>query len=454
MKPLITVYITNYNYGRYVKQAIDSLLEQSYQNLQILIIDDGSTDGSKDIIEQYRSHQLIEILYQQNKGLNATNNVAISKAKGKYIMRLDADDFLDPLAIEKMVSKIESIEEACMIFPDYYNVDEQGEVINQVKRHDFDKEVSLLDQPAHGAVTLIRLKDIQEVGGYDEEFTRQDGYDLWLKLSNHKRVININEPLFYYRQHGKSITDNEEKLLSARRQIKRKHVKQRNSSELNVLAIIPVRGNQLDKNSVPLQLLGEKPLLDWTIDEALKVNEVQHTIITSPSKEVLKYAEERYAGVVLTHERDINLAKVNQRIDNTIMMVIDEYKKNHSAPDLILVLYIEAPFRNSEFIQEAIDSIKLFDVDAVEAVRPEQGILYTHDGGGLKYLQENHDLKLERNDIYKRVGGMHLMKYNSLIRNKSLNFKRTGHILLDQKSSLFISTNFDWKVAKIIAENE
>ncbi|MEM6724140.1 MAG: glycosyltransferase family A protein, partial [Bacteroidota bacterium] len=100
--PLLTVYITNYNYEAYIKQAIESVLNQSFQNFELLIIDDGSTDNSRDIIESYKDHEQITIIYQQNKGLNVTNNIALRLAHGKYIMRLDADDYLTADALEKM----------------------------------------------------------------------------------------------------------------------------------------------------------------------------------------------------------------------------------------------------------------------------------------------------------------------------------------------------------------
>jgi len=450
--PLVTAYVTNFNYSKYLEKAIYSLLEQSYQNIEILIIDDGSTDGSIEILKQFEEKHGLTVIFQQNKGLNATNNVALSQAMGRYIMRLDADDFLHPKAIEKMVLKIEQYPNACMVFPDYYNVDEQGEIINQVKRHNFE-DVSLLDQPAHGAITLLRTKHLKEVGGYDESFRRQDGYDLWLKLSHKYKVLNINEPLFYYRQHGKSITDNEEKLLETRREIKYKHAKARRESDLNVLAVIPVRGHEFDENSLPFRKLGEKSLIDYSIQSAIEVKEIKNVIVTSPSQQVLGHIKNNFPKGVIAHKRNLNLAKVNQRIDQTLFQVLEDYLKENQKPDLVLLLYIEAPFRGSTIIQEAIDTLKLYNVDAVEAVRQENGILYHHNGTTLTYLQENHDLKLERNDIFKRAGGMHLMRYDKLIEKKKLSFDRTGHIILDQKSAHFIQTEIDWKIAECLLDN-
>ena len=90
---LVTVYITNFNYGKFIKQAIESVLMQTEQSFELIIIDDGSTDNSKEIIEKYKDLKNIRIVYQKNKGLNVTNNIALRAARGKYIVRLDADDY-------------------------------------------------------------------------------------------------------------------------------------------------------------------------------------------------------------------------------------------------------------------------------------------------------------------------------------------------------------------------
>ena len=90
----ITVYITNYNYGQYIEQAIESVLSQSIDDWELIVIDDGSTDNSLSGLINIVQMK-ITIIAQENKGLNITNNVAVRLARGNYIVRLDADDFLD-----------------------------------------------------------------------------------------------------------------------------------------------------------------------------------------------------------------------------------------------------------------------------------------------------------------------------------------------------------------------
>ena len=190
---LVTVYITNFNYGKFIKQAIESVLMQTEQSFELIIIDDGSTDNSKEIIEKYKDLKNIRIVYQKNKGLNVTNNIALRAARGKYIVRLDADDYFSPNALELLLEKLESDPMLGMVFPDYFLVDTQGEVLERQKRHDFDNEVKLFDQAAHGACTMIRVQFLREIGGYDESFSCQDGYELWVKFTSKFKVSNIHE---------------------------------------------------------------------------------------------------------------------------------------------------------------------------------------------------------------------------------------------------------------------
>ena len=91
----VTVYIPTYNYAKYIGKAIESVLRQTMPNWELIIINDGSTDNTKDVLKNYQSHPQIRIIDQENKGLNVTNNIALRLAKGKYIIRLDGDDYMD-----------------------------------------------------------------------------------------------------------------------------------------------------------------------------------------------------------------------------------------------------------------------------------------------------------------------------------------------------------------------
>ena len=191
--PKITVYIANHNYEKYVEQAIESVLKQTMDDWELIVIDDGSRDGSREIIEKYQDHSKTRLVFQNQRGLNITNNIAFRLARGRYFMRLDADDILAPEALMTLSDVLDRHPKIGLVFPDYYHVDEGGEIIELVRRHDFEN-VGLLDQPAHGACTMFRRECLDVIGGYNEAYTCQDGFDVWLRGDGRRPFRQFDRP--------------------------------------------------------------------------------------------------------------------------------------------------------------------------------------------------------------------------------------------------------------------
>jgi len=335
-----------------------------------------------------------------------------------------------------------------LVFPDYYLVDESGEVKELVRRHDF-KYVTLLDQPAHGACTMIRRECLLEQGGYDESFSCQDGYDLWIRFIEHYKVQNVNLPLFYYRQHHKSLTRSEERILETRSQIIKKHAV-RSGQHLKTLAIIPVRGRSLDPGSLALRSLGECAVIDWTLQSALQSSKISDVLVTTPDEEILSYVTENYGDSVLKVKRDPKLALANTHIENTLMHAIDNYTKVNSPPDVIVVLYVESPFRTSKHMDSALDIIKIFDVDTVVTVLPDTSIFYRHKGKGLELLRRSETLLLEREELYRKVGHMHVIRREFLEKQRKIIGGKAGHIILDKRAALELDSEEAWEIAEFL----
>ena len=449
--PSVTIYITNYNYGTYLEQAIQSVLNQTYTDYELIIIDDGSTDDSKDIIDQYQKHNNIYTVFQENKGLNASNNIALNLTRGKYIVRLDADDYFAPQAIEVMVSELNRNKDHALVFPDYYHVDEKGNILEEIKRHDFTNNVSLFDQPAHGACTMFRTEILKSIGGYDEEFNCQDGYDIWLKISQLYKVKNISLPLFYYRQHDNSITKNESKLFETRTRIIEKNLNKQN--QLNVLAVIPVRGSAIDPNSNPLHKIGDKCLIEWTIDAALASNNIQIVSVTSADIDLKCFIKERYGTKIFWVNRDKSLSNLNKSIEDTALHVINEYEKVNKPVDAAMMLYAEYPFRSAMYMDQAIHMLQLFDVDSVSSVRKDDDMFFVHSGHGLETWHKSKNLRLERDELYRRSGGIHLIKKDVLIKNKDMLHGKMGHVAVDEKAAFKVRTTLDFQLANLIESN-
>lgn len=446
--PKVTVYVTSHNYGRFIRQAVDSVLAQTMTDFELIIIDDGSTDDSRDIIETYEDRRVIKI-YQKNKGLNVTNNVAVRAARGEYVMRLDADDYLDPNALSVMAGVLDRSPDVGMVFPDYYHVDAAGGILELVRRHDFD-DVTLHDQPAHGACTMIRRSCLLDLDGYDESFNCQDGYDLWIRFIEKFEVQNVNLPLFYYRQHGASLTKDETRLLSTRAEILRR-VSADSASPRAVSAVIPVRGPAVDPASPALRDLGGRALIDWTVTAALEAETVSGVTVTTPDDEIAGHIARVFGRAVRVHRRGAELARQNTYLEETLR---EAAAWADDGADALAVLNVESPFRTAAAVDAAVHVMRTFQTDVVTGARPENAMFFNHRGGGLVPIRQTVGLRLERDELYREAGSLRLVTMQHLMNGGLLTGGRIGHVVLDPKAALAIHSRYDWWLAEAHARED
>lgn len=446
--PLVTVYVLNCNYGRFLRQAVDSVLAQNYSPLEILVVDDASDDCSSDVLTEFADNPRVRVLRQPvNLGLTASSNNALRVASGEFVMRLDADDYLEPFAVGTMVDALVADPSAVLVFPDYTEVDARGVTVRRVQRHDFNTLQAMSDLPAHGACTLVRRNFLDSVGGYDEDVGCQDGLDLWLHVGQEHRVAHVREPLFHYRRHGSSLTTDERPLLAGRGKLIAKHVAQRGLARPKVLGVVPVRGQAADADSMPLRRLGDRSLIDWTVDAALACDGIDRAVVTSPDTIVLDHVVARYGDRIGVHHRRRGWAGLNSDLAATVKHVIATEADEGSRYDAEMTLTIEYPFRSSAFMQQAIHLMQLFDTDLVVGVRNEDEYFYRHDGLGLEPLRVEEKLRLERDDLFRACGGLRLVRMEP-----AGSSSRTGHVLLDQVAAFAIRTEIDWKIAESLIE--
>lgn len=450
--PLVSVYLVCHNYGTYVEQAIASVIGQTFQDFELIIIDDGSTDHSRDVISKYQGHEKVTVIFQERKGLNVTNNIALKASHGRYIMRLDADDYLDPNALLLLSNFLETNEGIGLVFPDYYQVDAQGHILSQTRRDNFnDQTVTLQDRPAHGACTLIRKSCLEHLGGYSEEFTCQDGYELWLRFIEKYKVGNINLPLFFYRQHDKNLTKDDQKILETRSRILSKQAASK-AADLSAVGIIPVRGRVATPHSIAFETVGGKTLLDWAIDHALDSGVMEKVIVSSPDEEILTHVIKRYGERVFASLRPYRFARTNTHLEDTIAYCLEESFHKQKWPDILFQLNIEFPFRTGMYIEKALNLFKIFEIDSVIAVKSEDAYFYRHNGQGLTPVQTDRKLRLEMESLLKETGGLHAVRSTYFKENHSMVGGRVGHVVLDQKAALGVQSKLDLEVVRHLSE--
>ena len=451
--PKVTIYITTHNYGRYIERAVESVLSQTFRDWELIIIDDGSTDNTQEVIAKYRGMPKIHFGEQEKKGLNVSNNIALRLAKGEYIMRLDPDDYLDENILLVLSNILDSKPEAGLAYPDYYLVDEDGEIQQVVRRKKLEDEVELLDLPAHGACTMFRRSVLQEIGGYSEEFTCQDGYDVWLRLFHKYRPQNVNIPLFYYRQHPQSLTRNQSRVLDTRREIKRKVAEQlAGATRSTVLGIVPVIGSPTCAEMAPFIEVDGKPLLWYTLSEIEKTTCLDRVVVSSDDDAVLEYA--RRFPKVSGMKRPQKYTKTTTMMPTLIRYILSELEAQDGySPDVVCLLYTNTPLRRFKHIEKAVDTMCIFDVDSVISIQEELAPCYHHLRFGLTPINDaQSNVRLERKAIFKENGAVCLTKVETIQQGKLIG-KKVGHITMLPEESIKINTSFDlWLAERIIRE--
>lgn len=196
MNPLVSIIITNYNYGRFLAEAIESALAQTWQDREILFIDDGSTDDSVAIARRYP----ITVLTQKNSGVCIARNNALSLARGEYVMFLDADDRLVPTAVEHMLARLRDA--PADIGYVYGQMEYFGVKTGLFASQPFDPR-KLAKANFICATTLLRRQVIADAGGYDDGFRMlREDWELYLRLwSRGYRGEFLPEVILEYRKH-------------------------------------------------------------------------------------------------------------------------------------------------------------------------------------------------------------------------------------------------------------
>lgn len=209
--PLVSVIIPCFNHEKFIQDCIQSVLDQTYQNIELIIIDDGSCDGSIKKIQEmlYICKQRFvrfEFRYRSNKGLSATLNEGLEWCEGEYLAPFGSDDIMKPENIEKkmdFLSKSKEIE-IYGVFSGYELIDQYSHIKNisknSYKKYSFN-EILMHQFELPAPTALLNLKKVREVGGYDENLKIEDWF-MWLKLTEKGgQLIYLDKVLCQYRMH-------------------------------------------------------------------------------------------------------------------------------------------------------------------------------------------------------------------------------------------------------------
>ncbi|MCK5256411.1 MAG: glycosyltransferase [Deltaproteobacteria bacterium] len=220
--PKVSVIMSVYNEEKHLREAVESILNQTFKDFEFIIINDGSTDRTGDILESYADERIV-IVNQDKTGLTKALNRGLSLARGKYIARMDADDISLPKRLEKQIQFLEENTGVELVSCHFYEIDSGGCQINlcqlPVKNEDIQKSLLVCNQFCHGAA-VFKSECIRTIGTYREFFRFSQDFDLWLRIAEKFKCANLNTPLYKWRinpqsQFSASIKDREDQCLYA-----------------------------------------------------------------------------------------------------------------------------------------------------------------------------------------------------------------------------------------------
>ena len=219
---LFSVLIANYNNSQYIRQAIDSVLAQTYQNFEIIIVDDCSTDNSISVISPLLTDKRIKLLRNnRNRGVGYTKKRLIDFSRGEILGFPDPDDALTSNAVEIMVDKHEKNPEASLIYSTNYICDDKlaivkiNELVGSIPNNDTYLTMKSCTNKHISALATFKRGYYKKNEGLNPCFKKAIDKDLYYKLEEVGKTVFVDQPLYYYRQHSGSISLNKNAWLSA-----------------------------------------------------------------------------------------------------------------------------------------------------------------------------------------------------------------------------------------------
>lgn len=223
--PNISIIIPSYNHARYVGAAITSVLRQTYTNYEIIVVDDGSHDNTREVVAAFSER--VRYLWQENRGLPGARNTGIVAARGLYLAFLDADDLWEPSFLATVVGQLQAHPEWGAVHTGSRFVDHEGAPLPQLNTLTVPPEQMydrLIDGEFFAAdAVLVHRVCFDQVGLFDERLRASEDWDMWLRVARAYPFGSLPAPLLLYRMHGENMSADPEQMMRYQLMVVEKH---------------------------------------------------------------------------------------------------------------------------------------------------------------------------------------------------------------------------------------
>jgi glycosyltransferase involved in cell wall biosynthesis len=199
----VSIVLPTYNGSRFLRGAIDSCLSQTHRDLELIVVDDTSTDSTPDIIRSYEDPRLVRVRNAKNRRLPKSLNIGFGRAKGDYLTWTSDDNEYEPDAIERMLGCLESNPGADFVYADYWALDEKTGKKELVR---LPGQLNLGVKNEVGACFLYTRRVYERTGGYNPNYEMVEDYDYWMRICRRFGAVHCARPLYLYRYHAASLT--------------------------------------------------------------------------------------------------------------------------------------------------------------------------------------------------------------------------------------------------------
>lgn len=219
---LVSVLVTTYNSGRFLRETLDSILAQSFRDFEVVVVDDGSGDGTLDVVRGYMGRDSrVRLVEKEHSGIPDTYNRGVLECKGEFIARLGHDDVMDPYRLELQVAAMQRNPDVGVVHTNAITIDGHGRVIGRWDSADYSPQhlTHLFFRVCNNIIdpsTMVRKALYDDVGLYDLDLQMANDWDLWCRASRSWRFLHIPLPLVHYRRHGGNYSDESNKAEERR----------------------------------------------------------------------------------------------------------------------------------------------------------------------------------------------------------------------------------------------
>ncbi len=302
---LVSVLVSTYNSARFIRETLDSILAQTFQDFEIVVVDDGSTDATADIVMGYQDSR-IRWIPKEHSGIPDTYNRAVAEARGELLARIGHDDRMDPFRLELQVAAMQRHPDVGVVHTNAVTIDRHGRVIGRWDSADYSKDDldKLFFRVCNNLIdpsTMVRKAVYDDVGTYDLDLPMCNDFDFWIRAAGRWKFLHLPLPLIQYRRHGGNFSDEGNKAIER--------------AEVELI---------LERMATRYRTLQELvPEIDWTAPDAEAVaRQMAHELLTKRGNPAL--ADRLYAAEAGTEAGPTrgSSGPVAERVGQKILMVM------------------------------------------------------------------------------------------------------------------------------------